>query len=65
MADFGFSDKIELFEIPIDDRHGVQTKPPFKDCRVSGPKIVVEMEIAFELVVLLQRGVFSVETAFN
>src|SRR4029434_5669861 len=55
--------KVELLIGAVGDRHCVKPEPPVHQGGVGATEIVVEVEIAFKLILVPQRGILAVRPA--
>src|SRR5215471_4019025 len=60
VLDLQILNKVELLISAVGDRHRVKPEPPVHQGGVGATEIVVEVEIAFELILVPQRRILAV-----
>src|SRR2546421_8192826 len=55
----------ELLKLPIDNRRGLQAQPLLQESRIRATEVVVEVEIALQLILNLERRILAVHPTLH
>ena len=58
-------DQVELLELAVDDRSRLDTQPLVQNGGVGATEVVVELEVAPDLVLFMERRVLSVKSSLD